>query len=148
MSKTPTIIPGVRSPYETVGGLYHFGRMLDKIRVHAKGQLPAEWIAAMGAPKGFDGTTCSFLQIAYADLQRETLKGGTDEELVEWAFKNGKRPTELEIEMFNAFMSKRSWRDKYTERLHTRLQEVGLPVGLVETMFDFIEVDEGRKPRF
>jgi gluconokinase len=148
MSKTPTIIPGLRSPYETVGGLYHFGRMLDKIRLHAKGQLPPDWVSAMGAPKGFDGTTCSFLQIVYADLQTETLKGGTDEQLVEWAFKNGKRPTELETEMFNAFMGKRSWRDKYTERLHVRLQEVGLPVGLVESMFDFIEVDEGRKPRF
>ncbi len=148
MSKTPTIIPGLRSPYEQVGGVYHFGRMLDKIRLNAKGQLPPDWVSAMGSPKGFDGYTCAFLHITHADLKAETLKGGTDDELLEWAYRTGKRPTEMEIEVWNGFMMKRSWRDKYTERLHSRLQEVGLPVGKVETMFDFIEVDEGRAPRF
>lgn len=149
MSKTPTIIPGLRSPYETVGGLYHFGRMLDKIRIHAKGQLPPDWVSALGAAKGFDGLTCGFLHIAYADLRAETLKGAsTDEELLEWAYKNGRRPTEHELEVWNMYLMKRCWRDKYVERLHIRLQEVGLPIGTVETMFDFIDLDEGRKPRF
>ena len=31
-----------RSPAEKIGGLVYFGRMLDKIRAHAKGELPAE----------------------------------------------------------------------------------------------------------
>ena len=30
---------GLRSPYEKVGGLFYFGRMVDKIRNHAKGEL-------------------------------------------------------------------------------------------------------------
>jgi hypothetical protein len=30
----PTI-PGLRSPYERVGRLVYFGRLLDKIRLHA-----------------------------------------------------------------------------------------------------------------
>jgi hypothetical protein len=29
----------LRSPPEKVGGLVHFGRMLDKIRLHARGEL-------------------------------------------------------------------------------------------------------------
>ncbi len=33
-----------RSPAEKVGGLVHFGRMLDKIRAHARGELPAEYV--------------------------------------------------------------------------------------------------------
>jgi len=34
---------GLRSPYDKVGGLLYFGRMLDKIRSHAKGELPLEY---------------------------------------------------------------------------------------------------------
>ena len=39
-------------------------------------------------------------------------------------------------------------RDAYTPRLHFRLQEAGMPAGSALTMFDFIDLDEGRPPRF
>jgi gluconokinase len=144
MKTTPTLLPGIRSPYEQVGGVYHFGRMLDKIRAHAAGKLPPDWVAAMGAAKGFDGRCCRFLGVDYAELQGETLKGGTDEQLLEWAQSRGRKASEEELEIFNAFMSKLGWRDKYVERVDFRLQEVGLPTGTVLTMFDFIDLDEGR----
>ena len=45
-------------------------------------------------------------------------------------------------------MTNRGWRDSGTQRLHERLGELGLPPGTVETMFEFIDVDEGRlKPK-
>ncbi|HEU5078858.1 MAG TPA: DUF5069 domain-containing protein [Opitutaceae bacterium] len=148
MKSSPTLIPGLRSPYEQVGGMYHFGRMLDKIRIHQAGKLPPDWVSALGAPMGFDGRCCRFLEIEYADLKAETLKGGSDEQLLEWAFQRGHRPNEEQIYVWNGFISKLAWRDKSTERLHIRLQEIGKPIGLVETMFDFIEIDEGRPARF
>jgi gluconokinase len=144
----PTIIPGLRSPSEQVGGLVYFGRMLDKIRLHVAGKLPAAWQAARGMayPTSFDARCCRFLHIDYADLETETLKGGTDEELLAWAFANGRKPTEEEIEIWNAFMTKRGWRDAGTQRLNERLAEIGLPPGTVQTMFEFIDLDEGRRP--
>ena len=33
----------VRSPNAKVGEIVYFGRMIDKIRVHAKGNLPPEY---------------------------------------------------------------------------------------------------------
>jgi gluconokinase len=143
----PTIIPGLRSPFDQVKGLVYFGRMLDKIRLHAAGKLPEGWQAARGMayPTSFDARCCRFLHIDYADLEAETLKGGTDEELLEWAFTNGRRPTEEEIEVWNAFMTKRGWRDAGTQRLNERLAEIGLPPGTVQTMFEFIDLDEGRR---
>ena len=146
----PTIIPGLRSPSEQVNGLVYFGRMLDKIRLHAQGKLPEGWGAMRGlsSPNTFDARCCRFLKIDYAPLETETLKGGTDEELLEWAFRHGRKPTDEEIEIWNAFMTKRGWRDAGTQRLHERLAELGLPPGTVETMFEFIDVDEGRiKPK-
>lgn len=142
-----TVIPGLRSPSAQVRGIVYFGRMLDKIRLHAAGKLPEGWEAARGTTMqgSFDARCCRFLKIDYAALESETLKGGTDEELLDWAFKNGRKPSDEEIEIWNAFMSKRGWRDAGTQRLHERLAEIGLPPGTVETMFEFIDLDEGRR---
>jgi hypothetical protein len=142
----PTLIPGLRSPFDQVKGLVYFGRMLDKIRLAAAGKLPEAWQPMRGTKlKGtFDGRCCSFLGVDYAALEAETLKGGSDEQLLAWAFANGRQPSEEEIEVWNAFMTKRGWRDAATERLHFRLAEIGLPPGTVQTMFEFIDLDEGR----
>jgi hypothetical protein len=142
----PTIIPGLRSPSDQVKGLVYFGRMLDKIRLAAVGKLPSAWHEARGTAMktSFDSRCCRFLQIDYAAIERETLKGGSDEQLLEWAFANGRRPGEEEIEIWNAFMTKRGWRDAGTQRLNERLAEIGLPPGTVQTMFEFIDLDEGR----
>jgi len=44
----PTIIPGLRSPFDQVKGVVYFGRMLDKIRLAAAGKLPEGWQRARG----------------------------------------------------------------------------------------------------
>ena len=56
-------------------------------------------------------------------LEAETLKGGSDEELLAWAFANGRQPSEEEIEVWNAFMTKRGWHDAGTQWLNERLAE-------------------------
>lgn len=143
----PTIIPGLRSPSEPVNGLVYFGRMLDKIRLAAAGKLPEGWQPMRGGSvKGsFDWRCCLFLKIDYAVLEAETLKGDkTDAELLDWAYRHGRQPDDQEIEVWNAFMLKRGWRDAGTQRLNERLAEIGLLPGTVQTMFEFIDIDEGR----
>jgi gluconokinase len=142
----PTIIPGLRSPYDQVKGLVYFGRMLDKIRLYASGKLPEGWQPMRGQKlkNSFDDRCCKFLHLDYSALEKETLKGGTDEQMLEWAFANGRKPSDEEIEVWNGFMTKRGWRDAGTQRLNERLAEIGLPPGKVQTMFEFIDLDEGR----
>lgn len=144
--KYPTIIPGLRSPFDQVRGIVYFGRMLDKIRLNAAGKLPEGWQLTRGTGTGatFDARCCRFLKIDYRALEAETIKGRSDEELLDWAFSNGRQPTDDEVEIWNAFMSKRGWRDGGTQRLNERLAEIGLPPGTVQTMFEFIDLDEGR----
>ncbi len=143
----PTLIPGLRSPSDQVKGLVYFGRMLDKIRLQAAGKLPEGWRAMRGAAaKGsFDRRCCEFLRIDYGALEAETLKGGSDEALLAWAFAHGRKPDDQEIEVWNAFMTKRGWRDAGTQRLHERLAEIGLGPDTVQTMFEYIDLDEGRR---
>ena len=142
----PTIIPGLRSPHDQVNGLVYFGRMIDKIRLHADGKLPEGWQPQLGTSmKGsFDWRCCEFLQINYDAFAAQVLKGGSDEALLAWAYANGRQPDEQEIEVWNAFMVKRGWRDAGTQRLHERLAEIGLPTDAAQTMFEFIDIDEGR----
>jgi hypothetical protein len=143
----PTVIPGLRSPVDQVGGIVYFGRMLDKMRLASAGQLPAGWQTLRGTAmnNSLDSRCCNFLHVVYAALEQETLKGAkTDDELLAWSFKNGRQPSEEEIEVWNGFMTKLGWRDAVTERVNFRLAEIGLPPGTVQTMFEFIDLDEGR----
>ena len=58
-------IPELRSPYDKVDGLVYFGRMIDKIRLHTAGKLPAEYVPNLGAShnfQSFDGRCCRFFE--------------------------------------------------------------------------------------
>ena len=79
--------------------------MLSKIRLHAKGELPQEYVDFLGdQPLVFDWRCVTFLGVDYGKLTERTLEGGTDEEVLEWAFQNGRKPTDQEIEIWNGFM--------------------------------------------
>jgi gluconokinase len=141
-------IPGLRSPYAKVGRLVYFGRMLDKIRLHAAGQLPAEYVANLGdtgEPTMFDARCCRFLGIRYADLVSRTLAGTPDSEVLAWAEAHGAKHTDEECEIWNFFMCKRGWRDVAASRLQMRIEQNGLAGKPVHTMFDFLDYDEGRE---
>jgi gluconokinase len=132
-----------RSPHDTIHGLVYFPRMIEKIRLHAAGQLAEDCIPNLG--KGFDDRCCKFLGISYEDLASKVREGGTDEEAWAWAAKSGTKPTEEQIEVWNGFMTKRGWRDEANEILIRRKQESGFESrDEIQTMFDYIDADEGR----
>ncbi len=141
-------IPNLRSPYAKVGRLVYFGRMLDKIRLHAAGQLPAAYVANLGEtrPIFFDARTCLFLGLAYDDLRARVLAGGSDEEILAWAESHGRPRTDDDCTVWNRFMAKLGWRDDRSAALKTRVDEFGLTSHSIETIFDLIDFDEGRDP--
>lgn len=142
-------VPGLRSPYAKVGRLVYFGRMLDKIRLHAEGKLPADYVANLGdiKPGMFDTRCCAFLRIKFAELQARVLAGGlSDEQLLAWCHERGGARSDEECFVWNSFMSKRGWRDDANPRLRQRIAEGGLESKPIMTMFDYIDFDEGRDP--
>ncbi len=141
----PTV-PGLRSPYAKVGRIVYFGRMLDKIRLHAAGTLPvADYVPNLG--KGFDLRCCSFLRVAYDELKARVLAGSaTEAQLLAWAHERGGARTDEECEIWNGFMMKRGWRDAGAETLAKRIAESHLELQTVLTMFDYIDFDEDRDP--
>jgi hypothetical protein len=148
-------IPGLRSPYARVGRLVYFGRMLDKIRLHARGALPADYVENLGEvkPTVFDSRMCRFLRVPYVEIRDEVLANlsANDADLLAWtearAVAAGHAPrTDEECEIFNAFLMKRGWRDAGAAILAQRIAESKLEGQPIETMFDYLDADEGRDP--
>jgi hypothetical protein len=133
----------LRSPSAKVRGLVYFGRMLDKIRLHARGELPPDYQANLG--RGFDANCTSFLRVDYRQIVELVKQGSSDEEVLEWCYVHGRRPIEDDIAVWNEFMRKRGWNDEITEFLVRRKKEAGMAGrSEIRTMFEFIDVDEGR----
>jgi carbohydrate kinase (thermoresistant glucokinase family) len=139
-------VPGLRSPYAKVGRIVYFGRMLDKIRLHAAGKLPpADYAANLG--KAFDSRCCNFLRVNYDELKARTLEGDLgDAQLLHWAEQRGGARNDEECEIWNDFMMKRAWRDPASVTLARRIAESRLEGRPIMTMFDYLDFDEGRDP--
>jgi uncharacterized protein DUF5069 len=136
----------LRSPSEKVGGLFYFGRMLDKIRVHARNELPSDYHPNLG--KGFDEKCVRFLRVDYDELVERVKQGGTDEEILEWCFTVGRKPAEDDIHVWNEFMRKVGWNDEVSKIVARRKEEGGIgDRSDIQTSFDFIDADEGRLPK-
>lgn len=143
----PTI-PGLRSCYAKVGRFIYFGRMLDKIRLHARQELPADYVALLGDTifLTLDGRCCRFLGVPYAAIRERTLEGGSDEEILAWVESRGTPRTDEECHMWNRFIAKLGWRDERSAVLPQRILDSGLAGRPIETVIDHIEYDEGRDP--
>lgn len=132
--------------FAQLGGLYFLPRTLDKIRIHARGELHPDHHEFLG--KGFDGRLCHFLGIAYEALKTRTLAGGTDDEILAWIRLNGRTLGDADLLIWNGFAAKRGWRDDATPTLERQKAESGLAHRTdLLTFFDYYEVDEGRAPR-
>ena len=136
----------LRSPSEKVGGCFYFGRMLDKIRLHARGELPSDYHANLG--KGFDEKCVKFLYLDYDDLVDRVKEGGSDQEILDWSFAVGRKPTEYDVYVWNEFMRKLGWNDEVSEIVERRKAEAGMADRSdIQTSFQFIDADEGRLPK-
>jgi len=136
-----------KSPKETTKGMMYFPRMLDKIRLHARGELHEDYHKNLGAAKAADGVCCNFLRVHYRDLRERVLQGGTDEEILEWCFEKGRRLNDGDLFVWNGFSSKLGWRDSATSILEEAKRKHGITDrDDIVTIPDLIDFDEGRFP--
>jgi gluconokinase len=130
-------------------GLIYFARMLDKIRLKARDELPSDYFVGVDDdPTMFDARCTRFLGVNYDELVERTLKGGSDEEILEWCFTRGRRPSDEEISIWNAFLTKRGWRDEASVDLQAAKERSALGDREdIQTWVDLHDAEEGRKPR-
>ena len=132
-----------RSPKDKEGGLMYFPRMLDKIRLFEKGELPEDYHGARG--RGFDGMCLNFLRVAYDDVVAQVKSGKSDAEVLAWCYQHGREANEQDIAMFNGYLSKRGLHDEASERIASVKEKNGIAHrDDIATFVDFIEFDEKR----
>jgi hypothetical protein len=136
----------IRSPRDLTGGIVIFARVVDKIRLQAEGKLPDGYhLGIVPGNRTFDDRLCQFLGIGFEALTARAREGGTDDEILEWCFTHGRRPDAEQIEVWNAFLTKRGWRDGGSPGLVKNKEESGLAHrDDLQTYFDVMDVEEGR----
>jgi hypothetical protein len=139
----PSRGPGLRSPYDKTFGLVYFGRMLDKIRSLARGELPPKYVENF--EKDFDEKCAMFLGVNYELVVNYVNQGLTDQAILQSCFGMGHRPSEGEIHMWNEFMRKRGWNDELSGTLENQKKKRAmLSRSEIQTAFQFIDADAGR----
>lgn len=93
-----------------------------------------------------DARICTFLTLDYDHIVAVALSEPEDLRALERCFEQGRRPSEEEILVFNAFMTKRGWRDEQSDDIRQRKIKLGLGHrDDLQTCFDIHDADEGRK---
>jgi Domain of unknown function (DUF5069) len=137
-----------RSPTILLGGIAHFGRFIDKIRLRHAGKIQDyNYIVT-----GFDKHLIEFLKIDSQAFEQRVLAGGTDLELLDWVFAHGRKPAEQDIAQWSkGLLSSSPKYEAARRRFQGRLQEVaskrGVPVSSlppISTWAEVIDLDEER----
>lgn len=132
------------SAYQETNGMIYFARMLDKIRKFQNSELREDFHDNLG--KGLDGRCVNLLRVRYEDLVNRTIEGGTDQEILQWCFENGRELNQEDIFIWNQFTRKIGWQDPASDLLRQRKEESGLAEREdILTMLEYFEYDEGRK---
>ena len=141
-------IPGLRSCYDKVGRLIYFGRMLDKIRLHAAGQLPPDYQENLGEPHPVHSrrTLLPFprrplLRDQEAHARRRARRSRPELGARPRHPAHRRRVPRLESLHRQARLARRT--QPRPPAAHPGERPPGKPI---ETLIDHIEFDEGRDP--
>ncbi len=121
--------------------------MFDKMRLYLAGELPEDYHELRG--KGMDGRACSYLRLEYEDVLSRVREGLSDEALIDWCLKNARPLNEVDILIWNDFMTKRGCYESdpaVTELLDKFKKESGFSDrDDIKTFFEYFEADEDRE---
>ena len=139
----------LRSPRETLDGYVILPRLIDKVRLHARGTLPPEYLPQLLAPEpALDGRFIAFTGLDAEALRAAILASPDDPAILTWVERHAKPHTAGE---------KRAWAeaiDAYrpdAQRAARRAQNYPTVAARFDvggmSVFDVIDLDEGRIDR-
>lgn len=136
----------IRSARVKTNGLFVFARVLDKIRLHAKGELPDGYTVGLVAGKRtFDDRLVTFLGVDFSALTEKALQTDDDVAVLDWVYQTCGKPSDEQIYVWNAFIEKRGWRDEASPGLITQISLANLSHrDDILTFFDLFDAEEGR----
>jgi Domain of unknown function (DUF5069) len=138
----------LRSPRESLGGYILLPRLIDKVRLHARGELPQPYVAnLLGTGITLDGRFLAFTGLIAEALRDAILSSPSDDEVLAWVQQHA-RPTTpsdqqawaKEIEGYRPDAALLEYRKRMYPELVTLIDVGSLSV------LNLIDMDEGRLP--
>ncbi|WP_447598339.1 DUF5069 domain-containing protein [Nitrospira sp. Nam80] len=143
----PKTIP-LRSPRESLGGYILLPRLIDKVRLFAKGELPQAYAAnLLGADYTLDGRFLAFTGLNAEALRQAIMSSRSDDEVLAWVEDHAKPATPSEkqawaeqIERYRPDAALAGYRRRMYPDLASKIDVNSISV------LDLIDLDEGRLP--
>ena len=140
--------PALRSPRETLGGYIILPRLIDKVRLHAQGQLPPDYVRnLLKSGLTLDGRFLSFTGLDAEELRKNILSSQTDEEVLAWIEQNARPHSSEEkqkwAEAIDAYRPNPEWAE-FRKQIYSDLASK-IDVTAISGL-DMIDMDEGRIP--
>ncbi len=130
--------------------IVYFARMIDKVRLHAAGKLPADYVIHLGLANDttLDARFCRFWALDYEKVKARALQPGTADEVFDDLFA-GRQPLNVEhVFAWNLFLLKRGWRDSASDGVAAGKAASGLAHREdIQTWADLHDAEEGRTPQ-
>ncbi len=139
----------LRSPRETLGGYVILSRLIDKVRLHAQGSLPEDYVGQLLMPApALDGRFLAFTGLDADRLKDAILSARTDDAVLAWVERHAhphsdseKRAWAQEIDAYRPSPDRVQFRRERYPEVAARVD-----VGAI-SVFDLIDLDEGRLRR-
>lgn len=138
----------LRSPREALGGYVILPRLIDKVRLHARGQLPQEYVGNLLKPGlSLDGWFLTFTDLDAEQLQRVILSSDTDEPVLTWVKRHAQPHTESEQRQWASRIEAYRPVPDTAQRRRESYSEMASIIDVATlSVFDLIDMDEGRRP--
>ena len=138
----------LRSPRDTLGGYVILPRLIDKVRMHARGELPSEYQAnLLKAGLTLDGRFLVFTNLDGEELRQVILTAGSDEAVLAWVEQHAhphtveeRREWATQLDAYRPAAEMAEYRRKVYPELAATVDVKTLSV------FDLIDMDEGKVP--
>jgi hypothetical protein len=139
----------LRSPRERLGGYVLLPRLIDKVRLHARGQLQPEYEENLlnQDETQLDGRFLAFTGLDGEQLRRVILFETSDEAVLSWVESHARPHTSAEkdewaekIKAYRPDAARVAYRRRVYPDLAAKVDVASLDV------FDLIDMDEGRLP--
>ena len=138
----------LRSPRESLGGYILLPRLIDKVRLFAKGELPQAYAAnLLGADYTLDGRFLAFTGLNAEGLRQAIVSSRSDQEVLTWVQDHANPATALEkrawaeqIELYRPDAALAFYRQRMYPDLAARIDLNSISV------LDLIDLDEDRLP--
>lgn len=142
------IIQKIRSPREKLGGYVFLPRLIDKVRLHARGELPEAYVGnLLGTGNTLDSRLVQFTGLDGEKLQEAILASKTDKEVLAWVDKNAIHHTGEEKEFWIRQIEAYRPGPEALEARKKNYPELSAKTDIgALNAFDMIDMDEGRLP--